>query len=458
VPAWRRNREILRNAGTLVATTGVSALLGFAFWAIAARFFSQEAIGYAAATTSAITLLGTIGTLGLGTFLIAELPRRSAHANLIAAAMLAAGLASMLLGLAFVLVAPHISTSFRNSSGTLVGALIFIAGVILTAATFVFDQASIGLLRGGLQLTRNIGLASAKLLVLPLAAFVLHDQFGIGIALSWVTGTALSVIPIAIWLWWKGTPIFSRPDWAALHGIGSTVATYSWLSVAILAPTQLIPILVTVLVSPVANGAFYAAWMMASLLYLIPIHLSTVLFAVASNNPRALSNKIRFTLRLSLLIGVPGMALLALGGRFALAVFGPSYVHQAELPLLFLVLAYIPMIPRTHYVAVCRASGEIARGAAVMTVVALIEIAAIAIGAKWNGLVGLSIALAGARCLTGAAITPAVLRAALGRGRHRRGEREPGPADTALLTHAAAATEVSQRAALALLLLMSTPE
>jgi O-antigen/teichoic acid export membrane protein len=417
---WRRNTEILGNAGTLIATAGVSALLGFAFWTVAARLFSQAAIGYAAATTSAMTLLGTIGMFGLGTFLIAELPGRAARANLIAAAMVAAGIGSAILGITFVLVAPHVSASLRNSSGTLTGALILVAGVVLTAATFVFDQAAIALLRGGLQLSRNFILAAAKLLVLPVAAYCVHDQFGDDIALSWVAGTVVSVVAVALWLRRKGTNVISEPDWAALRGMRGTLVAYNWLGLAFATPTLLTPILVTALVSPAANGAFYAAWVMVSMLFLIPTNLSTVLFAVASSAPHALATKLRFTLAVSLLVGIPGMAILGFGARLVLSVFGPGYVHEAALPLSLLVIAYIPTIPRTHYIAVSRATGKISHAARVMTLAAVLELAAVVIGAKWHGLVGLSVALLGVKCLTGAVVTPAVVRAALARGRHRR--------------------------------------
>jgi O-antigen/teichoic acid export membrane protein len=425
-PVWRRNKEILGNAGTLIATAAVSGLLGFAFWTLAARLFSQAAIGYAAATTSAMTLLGTIGMFGLGTLLIAELPKRAARANLIAAAMIAAGAGSSLLGIAFVLVAPHVSASLRNSSGTLTGALILITGVVLTAATFVFDQASIALLRGGLQLSRNVILASAKILVLPAATLLLHDQFGNGIALSWVAGTLISVVAVAVWLRSNGTNVMAQPDWGVLRGMGKTVVVYNWLGLTIAAPPLLTPILVTVVVSPVANGAFYAAWMMVSMLFLIPTNLSTVLFAVASSNPTVLAVKLRFTLVVSVLIGLPGMAVLGLGAHLVLSIFGPGYVHAAALPLSLLVIAYIPTIPRTHYVAVSRATGRISRAANVMTVAAIAEMAAVVLGAKWNGLLGLSVALLGVKCLTGAVVTPAVVRAALIRGRHRRLARASG--------------------------------
>jgi O-antigen/teichoic acid export membrane protein len=439
-PGWRRNKEILGNAGTLTATAAVSALLGLAFWTVAARLFSQAAIGYAAATTSAMTLLGTIGMFGLGTLLIAELPSRAARANLIAAGVLAAGLGSCMIGIIFVLVAPHLSASLRNSCGTVPGALILVAGVALTAATFVFDQASIALLRGGLQLSRNVVLASAKLLVLPAAAYFLHDQFGNGIALSWVAGMVISAVSVAIWLRWKGTSVCGRPDWGALRGMRGTLAAYNWLGLALVTPTLLTPILVTVLVSPVANGAFYAAWMMASMLFLIPTNLSTVLFAVASGNRQALATKLRFTLAVSLLVGLPGMAVLGLGAHVVLSIFGSGYVHEAALPLSLLAIAYIPTIPRTHYTAVARASGKIPQAATVMTVAAIMEVAAVVLGAKWNGLVGLSAALLGVKCLTGAAVTPGVVRAALARGRHRRTGPASPPGEPGQMAHAARMT------------------
>src|SRR5581483_725249 len=97
--AWRGHRELLSNAASLVATTGVASALGFVYWAVAARLFTQQAVGYGSAAVSAMTLLGTIGMFGLGTVLIGELPRRRPRAGLVSAALLASGLGSLVLGL-----------------------------------------------------------------------------------------------------------------------------------------------------------------------------------------------------------------------------------------------------------------------------------------------------------------------------------------------------------------------
>lgn len=72
----KNNNTILINAGSLIGTTAVTSGLGFAFWWVAARIFSTEAVGLASATISTMTLLGSFSILGLGTLLMGELPKQ----------------------------------------------------------------------------------------------------------------------------------------------------------------------------------------------------------------------------------------------------------------------------------------------------------------------------------------------------------------------------------------------
>src|ERR1019366_316173 len=297
---------------------------------------------------------------------------------------------------------------------------LFAAGVMVTGASLVFDQATIGLMRGGLQLSRNVVFAAAKLLALLGAAIILHNQFGVGITVSWVVGTAVSLVPVAIWLRLTGTSVLPRPDWGVLRGLGRTAIAHSLLNIAIMVPWSLIPVLVTVVVSPSANAAFYVAWMLVNFLYIVPGGLSTVLFAVAAADPQMIAPKLRFTLRLSLLIGLPGMAALILGGHLALSMFGEGYAHAATLPLCLLAIGYLPAIPKIHYIAVCRAAGKVPRAAAVLTAAASSEVTAAAVGGALGGLKGLSFALLGVYVVEGLLTAPPVLHAGIGRGRHRR--------------------------------------
>jgi O-antigen/teichoic acid export membrane protein len=92
-------------------------VLGFGYWWLAVRMFPPQAIGFASAAISAMTLLGTIGILGLGTLLVGELPRQAGNEGpLISTALLVAGAVVGCLGIAFAIVAPLLSTDFQRHS------------------------------------------------------------------------------------------------------------------------------------------------------------------------------------------------------------------------------------------------------------------------------------------------------------------------------------------------------
>src|SRR4051794_13065486 len=178
MPQDVRTRVLLSNAGSLVGSIAVTSLLGFPYWWVAARAFPAAAVGFAAASVSAMTLLGTLGMLGLGTLLTAELPRRARdRASLLATALTVAAGAGLVLGLVFALVAPGLLglDTFAGRPGAV---LLFASGVALTAVTMVSDQAMIGLLRGGLQLRRNIIFALSKLLLLAIVAVAALEAGG----------------------------------------------------------------------------------------------------------------------------------------------------------------------------------------------------------------------------------------------------------------------------------------
>ena len=150
--------------------------------------------------------------------------------------------------------------------------------------------------------------------------------------------------------------------------------------------------------------------------------LSTVLFAVAAADPKVIARKLRFTLGLSLLIGLPGMAVLIFGGDLALSMFGQGYARVPTLPLCLLTFSYLPAIPKIHYIAVCRAAGRIPRAAAVLSVAATAEVAAAAAGGATGGLNRASLSRSlGVYLIEGLANRSSSAASGPGRGRHSSG-------------------------------------
>jgi O-antigen/teichoic acid export membrane protein len=412
--AWGRNQVLLRNAGSLAATTGMTSLFGFVFTIVAARMFTPDEVGWGNATINAMQLFGTIGMFGLGTMLIGELPKRQGdRGGLFAASLATSGIGSVILGLVFaVVVGMYFTKSLPGVGGSLGELLLFVVGTGLTGATMVFDEGTIGMLRGGVQLWRNMALSAIKLVALPVTAVLLHTKFGVGLSLSYVIGVVGSLIPASIMLVRGGSRLYHRPDWQAMRRLLPVAINHNWLNLAMATPGRIIPIVVTVVVGGKAGGVFYVVWMIASLLFMVPMHLGTVLFALASASPQLVAEKLRFVLRVSLMIGLPVMAALAIGAHFMLSIYKPVYAQLGTVPLWLLIIGYIPQMPRAQFIAVSRATNRVGQAAGLICFFAACEIVSIYLGGRFGGLDGLSFAYLGVLTIEGLITAPTVLRAA----------------------------------------------
>src|ERR671917_1744860 len=102
----RGHVDLFLNAGSLMATTPITSLFGFAYWWLAARTAPAEAVGQASAAVSAMTLIGTIGMFRMGTMLISDLPRLVGRRwELISTCLLVSGSAATAGGLIYVALA-----------------------------------------------------------------------------------------------------------------------------------------------------------------------------------------------------------------------------------------------------------------------------------------------------------------------------------------------------------------
>src|SRR5205823_2688649 len=137
--------------------------------------------------------------------------------------------------------------------------LIFAIGVCLTSITLVLDQALVGLLSGGLQLWRNTIFSIAKLAVLFVVSLWLSQAAGITIYATWAIGNAFSLAVLAGVALRKGkwSGRIHLPQWGLLRKLGATALQHHLLNLTLQAPSLLIPLLVTVLLSAKDNAWFY---------------------------------------------------------------------------------------------------------------------------------------------------------------------------------------------------------
>ena len=409
------NSVILVNAGSLMGTTVITAMLGFIYWWLAARQLPPEAVGLASAAISAMTLLGTFAILGLGTLLLGELSqRRGKEASLISAALILVGGVGGLLGLAFAVAAPHISISFQILAASIENSALFTLGVSLTAITLVLDQALIGLFRGELQLWRNTLFAVVKLAALAIAIFWLAHVTGLTIYATWVVGEICSLAALAgyalVKKGWAGRNYL--PQWGLVRKLGLPALKHHILNLTLDAPSLILPVLVTVLLSATVNAWFYVSWNISSLANIFSSALTTTLYAVSSAQPSTLAHKMRLTLSLAFVVSVLASAVLLLGTRQVLDLFGHSYAEQAAWSLRILSLESFPFIIKNHYIAVSRIQGRVTHAAQLTIITGMLELGGSTLGALLGGVTGLSFGWFCAMCIEALFMSRTVFKAA----------------------------------------------
>jgi len=407
------NQVLLINSASLIGTTAITSLLGFAYWWVAAHLFSQASVGLASAANSAMMLLGTGCVLGLGTLLIGELPhQRGKELPLISAALILVGAIGGISGIVFAFIAPYIARDLGPLGMSLSNILLFAAGASLTAITIVFDQALVGLLRGELQFWRNAFFSLAKLVLLYLAGLWLKDNMGLTIYTTWTIGNALSLVVMfgyaSIKKGWLGRAYL--PEWRLLRKLGPQAIQHHAINMILRVPPLVLPVIVTVLLSAELNASFYIAFMIANIITAVPTALTTVLYATSAAEPETLTRKARMTFSLSVGTAILASGVLLLGADLIMNIFGHSYAQDATWSLRLLTLTSFPLIIKNHFIAVCRIYNRMKSSILALSAGILLELVAAIIGGHFGSLLGLSVGWLIALCIEAAFMLPSVYR------------------------------------------------
>jgi O-antigen/teichoic acid export membrane protein len=407
----RPHADLLTSSTSLIATSAVTSAFGVVFWWLAAHSASPTAVGQAGAAVSAMTFLGTIGMAGLGTLLISELPAMTGSMTghrwrLIAACVLVAATIGLVGGLLYVaaawLLMPWLAAPLTVT--------VLLIGIVVTASTLVLDEGLIGLLAGGVQLIRNAYFSGGKLLLLAAFALAPLAVTATDIVGAWVAAAALSLIAVAVSVRARGLSGSVRPDFGRLRVMRRRAMDHNLLNLALYLPRLVLPLVVTLVVSAQANAGFYTAWMIVTVLAMIPAHFATALFALA-RDPDLLRAKLKVALLVSLGVGVP-LSLVVIAERDRImSVFGAGYVALGGAALGILATTYVPTVVRQLYIAVSRVTGRLRRATAVALAAGAVEIGASVLGAVAGGVTGLAVALAIVCLAEGAVMAPAVVKA-----------------------------------------------
>ncbi|MFI2348244.1 lipopolysaccharide biosynthesis protein [Streptomyces sp. NPDC019443] len=351
--------SMFRNAYALMLSTGVSAALGLGFWLVAARYYTEEAVGEGSAAIAAMRLLASITATTMIGAVVRYVPRAGrATGPLVWRAYAVSSLVVCLASVAFLLTLDLWGPSYAPLGGVSAG-LLFTASCVGWALLTLQDGVLTGLRKAVWVPVGNAVFSIGKLLLLAVFATALPV---LGIFVSWAAAIALSVLPLG-WL------IFRRliPRQAAadrhrellrMRDIGRFLAGDSVGSLFSLAMINLLPVMVAVRFDAAHNGFFYIAYTVGGTMEFMAINMASSLTAHASHSPESLAGGVRGALRRMAVLLVPVVVFLVVFAPQILAPFGEDYAAHGTTVLRLLAAAALPRVVVELYIGVLRVQGR----------------------------------------------------------------------------------------------------
>ncbi|GAA1156922.1 O-antigen/teichoic acid export membrane protein [Kitasatospora gansuensis] len=403
--------QMYRSSLFLLASTAVTAGLGFVFWVVVANFYPARQVGLATSLISATTLIAYLSLFGLNSTLIRYPAARASRNGQLTMSLTLVAAVACLLASGYLLGLPVYGEKllFIRDQPLLAAAFVLLCSCaavnLLTKSVFVgarvpqYNVLVDGLLQGlaklalpaalvGFGTAGIVGSTGGGYVVAALAAqFLLHRKLGFRFDFR-TRGTRLR------------------------EQLRFSVASYS-ASLLNLLPQMVTPLIVLHHLGAESAGYYYVAYQIATLLYAISFSVGEAVFAEASYEPSRFGVLLRRSATIMAAVQIPAAAAVALGSGLVLKLFGHGYAEHAQ-PLLFaLAVAAGAVALNTWATFALKLTGQLRA-----LVVCNLIYATVSIGLAlyWapRGLVWFGWAWAGGNLAAGVAALAAL---ALGRGR-----------------------------------------
>ncbi|GAA4916854.1 lipopolysaccharide biosynthesis protein [Streptomyces coeruleoprunus] len=419
--------SMFRNAYALMLSTGVSAALGLGFWLVAARYYTEEAVGQGSAAIAAMRLLASVTATTMIGAVVRYVPRAGrATGPLVWRAYGVSSLVVCLASAAFLVTLDLWGPSYAPLRGLPAG-LFFTAACVAWALLTLQDGVLTGLRKAVWVPVGNAVFSVGKLLLLVVCAGALPV---LGIFVSWAAAIALSVLPLGWLVFRRLIPRQAAADRdrepPSLREMGRFLAGDSVGALFSLAMINLLPVMVAVRFDAAHNAFFYTAYTVGGTMEFMAINMASSLTAHASHSPESLAEGVRGALRRMALLLVPVVLVLVLFAPYILAPFGADYAAHGATVLRLLAAAALPRVAVELYIGVLRVQGRTGMLAAVQGAMCVLVLGSAAVLTGPAGISGAGLAMLLSMTVMALVSVPGLRGALAGREPRRTGTGKGG--------------------------------
>lgn len=352
--------QLFRNAYALMLNTGISAVLGLGFWLVAARYYTESAVGQGSAAIAAMKLLAGLTAVTLTGALARFIPIAGRHTGrLILRTYAGSSLIVAVAAGVFLLTLDLWGPSYRFLHGPLNG-IGFVVAVVAWSLLTLQDGVLTGLRSALWVPVGNSAFSAVKLVLLVVVAAAIPTA---GVFVSWVAAIAVSVVPLG-WLVFRrlvprhvvATASTARPP--SMRELGRFLAGDYTGSLFSLAVVYLVPVIVASQVTSADNAYFYIATTIGGTVNLLAINMGASLTVEGAHDPARLAANTRAALRRMAGIMLPVCTVLFVGAPYILGVFGGGYADAATALLRWFAVGALLRVVIEVYFGVLRAQSR----------------------------------------------------------------------------------------------------
>jgi O-antigen/teichoic acid export membrane protein len=405
------SRHLLRGAYSLVANTAVTSALGMGFWVAAARLYSSVDVGRDTVLISVMIELSTVCQLNMGNGIVRFLPDfgdRSARA--LGGAYALAGIAALVLGTAFILVAPQLSHQLTYLGDDAALAVSFVAALVLWGVFTLQDAALMATRRAPWIPIENGLFGVLKLVALPV--FLLAGAVN-GVYLAWVLPMALLLIPVNLLVFRRAIPghLTGGARESSVSRLGTRrvvrfLAQDYLASIFTQATLTVLPLLVIAILGARQSAYFAMPFTIVMAFDTFAYSACTSLVVEATLEQESLRALTMVFVRRVLVLLMPAAALLALAAPLVMLPFGHAYAEHGAAVLRLLLCASVFRAVIALFSAVSRVQGRGLRLALVECALLVIVLGSAIPLARSYGIEGVGAAWLGANAVIFVAVLP----------------------------------------------------
>ncbi|MCU1345934.1 MAG: hypothetical protein JWL70_2200 [Acidimicrobiia bacterium] len=382
--------HLRRSSYALVVSTMLAAVGGMGYWLVAAHVLTVEELGVEAAAVSALLTASTIGQANAGELLLRLVPGSRSPRRTVARVYAAAAGASAVVGALFALVLVS-----QGLDGSALSVWFGVCFVLACAAWSVFtlQDAALTSMRQALWVpVENAGYSVAKLGVLAVlaAAGVAHP-----VLVSWVAPVPIIVVLVTVGLWRVGSQPVSAVELAPIVGLNRAAAADGVGTLVSRSALFIAPMIVGAAAGASDAGAFYVPYSVVTVLFLAQASLAMPLTVEGSLAPERLADLTRRTVKRSLLLTTPAVAVLVLGAPLLLVLYGDQYGDASRRALMILAVTALPRgLLQCHWAAM-RVVTDGRQLFSTQVLLGVLLLASTWIGAKGWGIEGAAVGITG---------------------------------------------------------------